>query len=150
MMSKTLFNFWLDCLLLTLFMALVAVAAVVQFVFPPPASANGALLWGGTLGHWMSVQFGLLCAFGLAVLLHVMMHWSWVCGVISARLTKSKKRMDEGIQTIVGVGLLIVLLHIVGAFVFAAWVMIQKPTPGTVVGVAHISPPAVREVETHA
>ncbi|QDT51808.1 hypothetical protein Pan258_59010 [Symmachiella dynata] len=126
-MSKTIFNFWLDTLLMVLFLCLAAVSAITQFVFPPPANANGWLLWGATYGHWLSIQFGILCALGLGILLHVMMHWGWVCGVISTKFSRSKKRMDDGIQTIVGVGLLIVLLHIVGGFVFAAWVMIQKP-----------------------
>jgi len=126
-MSKTIFNFWLDTLLMVLFLSLAAVSAITQFVFPPPANANGWLLWGATYGHWLSIQFGILCALGLGILLHVMMHWSWVCGVISTKFSRSKQRMDDGIQTIVGVGLLIVLLHIVGGFVFAAWVMIQKP-----------------------
>ena len=126
-MSKTIFNFWLDTTLLELFLALAAVSVITQFVFPPPANAKGWLLWGATFGQWMSVQFGILCVFGLAILLHVMMHWSWVCGVISTKLLRSKTRMDDGIQTIVGVGLLIVLLHIVGAVVFAAWITIERP-----------------------
>ncbi len=126
-MSKTLFNFWLDTLLLVLFLLLVAVSAVVQFVFPPPVNADGWTLWGQSYGAWLSLQFGILCALGLGILLHVMLHWSWVCGVISTKLSRKKRRMDEGIQTIVGVGLLIVLLHVVGGFVFAAWVMIQEP-----------------------
>ncbi len=126
-MSKTIFNFWLDTVLLVFFLALVAVSVVVQFVFPPPANAEGWLLWGQSYGAWLSIQFGILCALGLAILLHVMMHWSWVCGVISTKFSRSKNRMDEGIQTIIGVGFLIVLLHIVGGFIFAAWVTIQKP-----------------------
>ena len=126
-MSKTIFNFWLDTLLLVLFLSLAAVSAITQFVFPPPTNAGGWLLWGGTYGHWLSIQFGILCTLGLGILLHVMMHWSWVCGVISTKFSRSKQRMDDGIQTIVGVGVLIVLLHVVGGFVFAAWVMIQKP-----------------------
>lgn len=136
-MSKTLFNFWLDTLLLILFSSLAAVTAVIQFVFPPVANTQGWTLWGGTFGQWLGIQFGLTCILALGILLHVMMHWSWVCGVISSRLSRSKSRMDEGVQTLVGVGLLIVLLHVVGAFVLAAWITIQSPQKQNLTGVSN-------------
>ena len=47
-MSRAEVNFWLDALLLVLFVALGATAVIVQFIFPPGVAAKGWLLWGMT------------------------------------------------------------------------------------------------------
>jgi len=81
-------NFWLDCLLLALFMLLLWSATVVQFVFPDGPNAAGWSLWGRGHTEWARFQFGVVCAFVLAVLVHVMLHWSWVCGVVASHLAR--------------------------------------------------------------
>lgn len=121
-------NLALDTLLLAIFVALCAVSVIVRFVFPPGPGAKGWRLWGLDYDAWAGIQFGLLAAFTIGVLVHVMLHWSWVCNVVAARLSRGKKaRVDEGLQTIYGVGLLIVLLNAIGITVAAAWLTIQGP-----------------------
>jgi hypothetical protein len=137
-MQRTILNFWLDVLLLVVFVALVAVSGVIRFVFPPGPAAAGWRLWGGGYQAWSELQFGILSGFILLVLLHVMLHWNWVCGVLSTRilLRRSttgdgaglKRKMDEGIQTLYGVVLLMVILHLLGAIFLAARLMIEVPT----------------------
>ncbi len=51
------------------------------------------------------------------ILLHVMLHWTWVCNVFMQRVRKKNHKPDDGIQTITGVGAMIVLMNIVGALV---------------------------------
>jgi hypothetical protein len=119
-------NLALDALLLVAFTALVAVAVVVRFVFPPGPAAAGWTLWGLDYDAWSGIQFGLLAALAAGILVHVMFHWSWVCNLIASRLV-SKGRVDDGMQTIYGVGLLIVLLNAIGVFVAAAVLTIRSP-----------------------
>ena len=57
-----------------------------------------------------------------------MFHWSWVCNVLAARFGGRKARVDDGMQTIYGVGLLIVLLNVIGITVAAAVLTIRGPT----------------------
>ena len=127
-MSRTLVNFLLDTLLLVAFTGLVWTAVIVRFVFPPAYDARGWSLWGLSLDGWITVQFAMVSALALGVLLHVMLHWSWVCGVIATRLAKSKKaKLDDGTQTLYGVGLLIVLLNLIGLAIASAALMVQRP-----------------------
>lgn len=131
MVSRTALNFMLDAALLGLFAALAWTIALFRFVFPPATTARGWMLWGLTYDAWMGVQFVLCCVFALAVLLHVMLHWSWVCGVITLRLSKWRGRpirWDDGYQTIYGVATLIVLLHLVGGALFLAMLTVQPPS----------------------
>lgn len=123
--SRTLVNFWLDGLLGVIFVKLCITAAIVQFVFPPGIVAQGALLWGMSYGQWCGLQFGLLAVLAIGVLLHVMLHWTWVCSVLSKRIMKRIDIPDSGLQTVYGVGLLICLL-LIGAITFGAaqWMIV--------------------------
>lgn len=124
---KTIINFWLDAALLVVFVSLGIVAVIVQFVFPPGTAASGWTLWGLSYGQWASLQFVILCVLALGVLVHVMLHWSWICGVIARRLLGRSKLPDSGTQTLYGVGLLIVLLNLAGVIVALAILGIESP-----------------------
>jgi hypothetical protein len=108
--SKTIVNFWLDAMLLMVFLVLTWISAVLQFVFPAGGAADSWILWNGTVEHWRGLQFAVLCLFALGIVLHVMLHWSWVCGVVSTRLLGRKAMRDDGSQTLIGVGVLVALL----------------------------------------
>ena len=127
-MSRPVFNLLLDSILLAAFCLLVAAAVVVRFVFPPGPDARGWLLWGLDYDQWATIQFGLISILSLGILLHVMLHWSWVCGILAAKLSRNKKaKIDDGTQTIYGVGLLIVLVNLLGLAVAAAALSIRGP-----------------------
>lgn len=126
--SWTEINFVLDTALLVAFVALCAVAVIVRFVFPPGPAAKGWTLWGLDYDAWNGIQFGLLAGLATGILVHVMLHWSWICNVLASRLSGDRKaRVDDGLQTIYGVGLLIVLLNVIGIAVAAAFLTIRRP-----------------------
>lgn len=128
---QTIINFGLDVVLLLNFLLLVWVAVIVRFVFPPAVASSGYTLWGMSLERWMDVQFGVLAALSLGILVHLMLHWSWVCGVLGSRFLKArhgKKRvMDDGQRTILGVGLMIVFLNVMGLGIAVAALAIKSP-----------------------
>ncbi|HET6425185.1 MAG TPA: hypothetical protein VFG20_15970 [Planctomycetaceae bacterium] len=115
---KTLVNFWLDCSLMMLFLVQSWLVTVVTLVFP--RGGNGGTIWGATAGDWLDALFVTSCVFAVGVVLHVMLHWSWICGTISMKLLGRKAGKDDGTQTLIGVGFLILLLHILGAAILAA------------------------------
>lgn len=126
--SRATLNFWLDAGLMVLFVSLAIVATIVQFVFPPGTGARGWTLWTMDFNQWSSVQYGLVCAFGFASVIHVMLHWSWVCTIVARKLMKQSETPDDGIQTILGVGLLIALL-LIGALIIGTAMMTIKMPP---------------------
>ncbi len=125
--SRTLVNFWLDAALMLMFVGYAIISAIVQFVFPPGVAAKGWLLWGMNYGQWCGLQFGVLSTLGFAILVHVMLHWTWVCSVISKKLLRLKELPDDGIRTVYGVGLLIILLVTSATIVGIAIMTIQMP-----------------------
>jgi hypothetical protein len=125
--SMTLINFWLDTALMIVFVTLGIVAVIVQFVFPPGIAARGWLLWGMTYSRWCSLQFSLICVLALGILVHVMLHWTWICGVVFRRLARQNSLPDDGIRTVIGVGLLIGILLVSSACVGVAMMTIHQP-----------------------
>ena len=132
--TRTDVNFLLDTVLLVLFVALCICSVILEFVFPPGTQAEGWMLWTRSYNDWSRLRFGVLAALTAAVLLHLMLHWSWVCGVIESRTrskTQPKPPNDDPSRTLWGVGLLIVIVNLVGAVVAAAAVMIRGPALGS-------------------
>ncbi|REJ64844.1 MAG: DUF4405 domain-containing protein [Planctomycetota bacterium] len=131
-LSRTAVNFLLDTFLLLNFVTLLFTTVVVRFIFPLGAAAEGWRLWGLNLGGWLELQFATLAVMTAAVLLHVMLHWNWICGVVTSRLgggQKHKKPVKDrdGIRTIYGVGLLIMILNVLGVALAIAALMIRSP-----------------------
>ncbi len=129
--NQTVVNFWLDTLLLICFLAQIWGAVIVRFVFPPASAAAGYALWGMSFGDWLDIQFVIQVCFSFGILLHLMLHWNWVCGVISSRILRvrdgRKRILDDGQRTILGVGFLIVVLNVLGVGIAVARLSIQIP-----------------------
>jgi hypothetical protein len=127
MRHKTVINFWLDVGLAVLFLMQAGLIAVLAVVFPP--GRPGWTIWGATQADWMQTLLAVSGLFAIAVVLHVMLHWSWVCGTVATKLLGRKAGKDDGTQTLIGVGFLIVVLHLLGAFVFVAKVSLVSSQP---------------------
>jgi hypothetical protein len=131
-MSRTTLNFLLDCLLLLFFLALIWVTFVLRVAFPNATAAGGYLLWGISYDGWARLQFALFLVLLAAVLLHIMLHWSWVCGAIAnrvSRLRRQKARLDDGSQTIYGVAALIVVFNVLGVALALAVACLSVQAP---------------------
>ena len=129
-LSKTDVNFCLDAFLLIVFLMLCWSTVVVRYVFPPATKSAGWTLWGINYLAWTDIQFFLLCVMAASVLLHVMLHWSWVCGVVSSRLGNRKQaavQQYNSSRTVWGVGLLIVIFNVLGLAIAIAAFSIRAP-----------------------
>ena len=127
--SRTVLNFFLDLAILIVFVALVVLTLTLRLVFPSPSSSAGWKLWGRSLDQWHGVTFALIMLLALGVLLHLMMHWNWVCGVLASRWFRNSPslRSDDGAKTLLGVGLLAILFLAVGAVAAVAMLTVQPP-----------------------
>ncbi len=130
-LSITATNFWLDALLLALFLGQFWVSLVLRFAFPPGPAAGGWTLWGYGYTGWTSLRFGLTCAFGAAVVLHLMLHWNWICSVVGKWLRGGKPKgpvaKDDPTRTIWGVILLIGVLGALGILLGLAKMTMVSP-----------------------
>lgn len=123
--NKTLVNFWLDALLLVLFLVIAWELAVLRFAFPKGASDHWRLL-GHTAADWQDLVFNTFCVFAAGIMLHVMLHWQWIMVTIQTRMLHRKATRDDGSQTMIGVILLFVLIHLLaGGILWARWAIVE-------------------------
>lgn len=128
-MSRSTVNFLLDTALLVLFSVLVFCIAVMRFIFPPGMVAQGWKLWTMDYTGWSHLQFNLTALLSAGILVHVMLHWNWVCGYLQSRFAgeKRKSKLDDGVKTLYGVSLLIVILGAIGGALIASHLTIVGP-----------------------
>jgi hypothetical protein len=131
-MSRNAINFCLDALLLVLFVMLISSSAVLQFIFPPATQADGWQLWGMDYDAWHRVQTVCLGAMALAVLFHLILHWTWACGFLASRLSRIAGRQlstNEATRTVYGVATLAMLLMLMGVMLTVGKIMVREPLP---------------------
>ena len=123
---STIINFWLDVMLLIVFMIQAWIFTVLHLVFPRGAGADWKI-WGGTPLDWSETLFTTYCVFAVGIVLHVMLHWAWICGVVATRLLGRKAGKDDGSHTLIGVGVIVLLVHLLGIGILAAKVAMIGP-----------------------
>ncbi len=129
-MSRSTLNFLVDMTLATLFGAVLAATSIAEFVFPPGLDSQGWSLWGLEIDGWRSVQVAAIGLFSLGVLLHLILHWNWICGFLTARLSRRwgmRVKINDSEKTVYGVATLILFLSILGMVVTAAEFSAKPP-----------------------
>ena len=129
--SRAIVNWVLDATLAASLLTAIWTASLLLFIFPTGEEAPGATLLGGNREAWFRIHFGCLIVFTILALVHVMLHWSWVCGVVTQQLSRRWGRrvvVDEAAQTILGVAVLLAALHLMGGLLLVAMFFIRVPT----------------------
>lgn len=129
-LSKNAVNFIVDACVLVSFGFVMWMASILAFVFPAASEASGWTLWGQDLDFWMAAAAGALTVFAVLVLIHLILHWSWVCSFITSRWSQYRGRRivwSESYKTVYGVATLIVALTILCLAV--AWAQFSVKGP---------------------
>lgn len=124
---SAIINFWLDVALLVLFLVQAWMFAVLHVVFPRGAGPQYRI-WGLTPLDWSESLFATFCIFAVAIVLHVMFHWAWICGIVTTRILHQKARKDDGSHTLIGVGLGVLLIHLLVIGILVAKVSMTHST----------------------
>jgi len=122
-LSNNAINFIVDAVMLVAFMVMLTLTAIVQFIFSDAPTAAGWTLWSLNRVTWQRMLSGSVAVFGLLVLLHLILHWSWVCSFVGSRLSKALGRpvvINESARTIWGVATLIFVLTCIAAVLMVA------------------------------
>lgn len=120
-MKRGILNYVIDLAALLLLLLIAATGLIQRFVLPPGSGGGrgggpAQVVWGWTRHEWGDVHFWLTAALGIVLLLHVVLHWGWVCALsrriftrgIDVQLIASwKKNLGGAILLTVVVGLLV-------------------------------------------
>jgi len=83
-MSKRILNYLVDLAALAALLLLAATGALLALVLPP-GSGRFLTLWGMDRHEWGDVHFGIAASFIALMLVHLVLHWSWIVAVAFGR-----------------------------------------------------------------
>jgi len=123
-MRKNVLNFVVDSVTLLTLLWLVLTGLLIEFILPPRRGTGvQRFLWGMDRHDWGDVHFWTAAALGGLLVLHVALHWKWVCAT-AARLFRPDREGQQpssaAARTAYGAALLAVLAAVVGGFLWLA------------------------------
>lgn len=112
-MNSTKSNFWIDLVTFAIAVLATGTGFILRWTLPP--GSGGMTFWGLRRHDWGDVHFYLICALAAVVVLHVALHWPWVCLVTSRLLGRTPPSRRNG--NLCGFAILALLTIVLGGFV---------------------------------
>ncbi len=109
-MKRNTWNFIVDGVTLMLFGGLAWTGFLMHYVLPPRygrAHGTDLLLWGWDRHDYGQIHFYLALGMLALIVIHVWLHWSWVCSTVSSLLGRAK--VKYGWRIIYGVIFFLIL-----------------------------------------
>jgi hypothetical protein len=127
--QRNLLNFVIDALTLGVALGLVATGLMMRFILPPGSARQGWIVWGWDRHAWGDVHFWLsMAAIGLVVV-HLFLHWPWVCTTIGRMFTGSGHGAPtRGRRIVGGIAALVLCVGLVGGFMMLASMNVTNST----------------------
>jgi len=115
--SRTVLNFVIDVTGLLLMLFMLYTGFLIRFVLPPGSTGRhggrGLTLLGMDRHDWGDLHFWVAVALVALLLLHVALHWSWVCG-----LWRRWRNGSRRARTVSGTALLLGLVLLLGGLIW--------------------------------
>jgi hypothetical protein len=124
-MRKLTVNFVVDLAACVAMILLAATGLIIRYVLPAGSGGRGGgsqlLLWGFGRHDWGALHFWLSVALGVLIVLHIVLHWSWVCATTRRHLPSFAQwpsSTSKTVQNLFGVGGLCAATLLTLAFVW--------------------------------
>ncbi|MEK6644117.1 MAG: DUF4405 domain-containing protein [Planctomycetota bacterium] len=88
-MRRSTLNLVVDAVTLLIMLAVAATGLILRYVLPPGSRGGAGLrLWEWTRHDWGDFHFYFITGMAGLLLLHITLHWAWICGVLRAMLRR--------------------------------------------------------------
>jgi hypothetical protein len=133
-MRKNTLNFVVDVVTLLTMLFMVLTGLLLEFILPPRRGAGShQTLWGWDRHDWGDVHFWTAVGLGGLLLIHVALHWKWVCVTVGWLLQRGEERARPApapIRNAYGVVFLALIVAVVGGFLWLASANVQSELRG--------------------
>ncbi len=128
-MKRSILNFILDGVSLVVMLSLIGTGLVMRFVLPPGTGGlqrgePHKLLWGLGRHDWGAVHFWLAAAILVLMIIHVALHWTWICNLVRQLVRRPPPADVAGWhwqRNLYGIGTLLVVLGLIAGFLAIAF-----------------------------
>lgn len=120
-MQRNTLNLAVDAVTLLAALAMATTGLVMRLVLPPGSrGGSGMTLWGMDRHQWGDLHWWLAIAIGVLVVVHLALHWSWVCAAVGRLLTgRTPDPSHAARRNVIGIA---ALAGVVGAFTLFIWI----------------------------
>ena len=120
-MRRNTLNFITDAVTLLVMLAMIASGLLLRYVLPPGSrGGSGLSLWGWTRHDWGDLHFWLAASLAALLLVHVALHWSWVCTTVKRFVRPDAPLVCTWRRNVYGGALVALLAGLVGGFTWLA------------------------------
>lgn len=120
-MRRDTLNFIVDVLALLAVLVLIATGALLTWVVPPGSRGGAGLsFWGLGRHDWGDIHFWVAVALVALMVLHVALHWTWVCLIVTRGL-RGGGTPPATSRNVVGAVFLLVLAALLVGFSWYAY-----------------------------
>lgn len=91
-MRKSTLNPLVDLSALLAILLLVGTGLILRFSMPPGSGGRGLQLWDLGRHDWGTVHFWIAVVLAATIILHLVLHWPWVCGTSRRLLSRASCR----------------------------------------------------------
>jgi hypothetical protein len=131
-MKRNTLNFVIDLLSALVLLGIIATGLIVRFVLPP-GSGRALALWSLGRHNWGDVHFWLAVAAAAMLLVHLALHWQWVC-ITTVRLLRRGRgdgNYPGGLsRNLAGASLILLLAASLTAFTWVAQANVRPSAGG--------------------
>ena len=131
--TRNTFNFVIDALTAVALLGMTVTGLLLKYVLPPGSGGvrrhAGKVLFGWERHAWGELHFYISVAMGVLVLLHVALHWAWVCGTVRRIVLRDKAGPNARrlVRSAWGVGFLLVLTGLTYGLVRVGQMLVVEP-----------------------
>lgn len=127
-MQRSSVNYLVDLLTLLAMLGIAGTGLIMKFALPPGSGGAGLALWSLGRHDFGAIHFWLTVAMGVLLLLHLYLHWTWVC-VLTSRLMHPFRKVAppaQGKRRWAGVAALLVLVGVLTGFTLTAKALVKQ------------------------
>lgn len=118
-MKRSTLLILIDLLVALIFIALAATGVIIHYTLPA-GSGHSATLWGLGRHGWGDLHFWIAITGVALIVLHVALHWGWVCATTPRLVGMKPKALSPARRRACGIATLLVLAGLLGGFTWLA------------------------------
>jgi hypothetical protein len=117
-MRRSFLNWLIDFALFVSVLGLLLTGLLIEFILPP--GSHGDAVWSLSRHAWGEIHFWFAVTMIVIAVLHVILHWGWVCTVAMKLLKRTAVAPQRMQRHVAGAIVIVLLLLIVGGFLAVA------------------------------
>jgi hypothetical protein len=131
---KNTLNFIIDCIAAVTMLTMISTGLLLYFILPPGSrGGHGLLFWGLDRHEWGDIHFWSAVALIVLMVLHVLLHWKWVCLTVYSWVNPEgfpQKKLTPRRRNLYGLGFFVLVVLLVGGFLTLATAGVTRGDQG--------------------